>query len=187
MREIWARIEAVLRAKSPERFAGLAAGAPSEAIAAAERRLGITLPVDVRESYAIHDGSGESDIVPNELYGLMTVPLYSLDEMVREWEMWQEWGRTANYERPATPDEGPIKVDRYNVGWVPITWDGGAVNLCIDLDPGPGGVSGQVICLDHLDPVCVAAESWRVLLERYAADLETGRLRFEFGELVVAN
>ncbi len=185
MREVWARIEAVLRATAPDRFAALAAGATPEAIGAAETRLGVTLPPDVRESYAVHDGSGEVDIVPYEIYGLIAVPLHSLAEIVREWQMWQEWRRDGPYHRPASP-EGPVKADRYNARWVPITWDGGAVNLCIDLDPAPGGVSGQVICLDHLEPLCVVAEGWRVFLERYAADLEAGRLRFEAGELVAA-
>lgn len=95
---------------------------------AAERRLGVTLPADVRDSYAVHDGSGEIDIVPCKLYGLITVPLHSLDGMVHEWQMWQEWRREANYQRPASPEAGPIKADRYNAGWVPVTWDGGAVN-----------------------------------------------------------
>ena len=185
MREVWARIEAVLRATAPDRFAALATGATPEAIKAAETRLGVTLPPDVRESYAVHDGSGEVDIVPYEIYGLIAVPLHSLAEIVREWQMWQEWRRDGTYHRPASP-EGPVKADRYNTRWVPITWDGGAVNLCIDLDPAPGGVSGQVICLDHLEPLCVVAEGWRALLERYAADLEAGRLRFEAGELVAA-
>jgi len=112
MREVWSRIEAVLRATAPDRFAALADGATPEAIKAAETRLGVTLPPDVRESYAVHDGSGEIDIVPYEIYGLIAVPLHSLAEMVREWQMWQEWRRDGTYHRAASPD-GPIKADRY--------------------------------------------------------------------------
>jgi cell wall assembly regulator SMI1 len=186
VREVWARIEAVLRATSPDQFAALAAGATSEALQATEARLGVTLPPDVRESYTVHDGSGEIDVLPSTLYGLITVPLYSLDEMVREWQMWQQWRSEGNYHCPTSP-EGPVKADRYNPRWLPVTWDGGAVNLCIDLDPAPGGVPGQMIYLDHLDPQCVATEGWRAFLEQYAADLEAGRLRFEGGELVAAD
>lgn len=186
MRDVLARIEAVLRTTAPDRFAALAAGATAEALGAAEACLGVVLPPDVRESYAVHDGSGGIDIVPCVLYGLIAVPLHSLDEMVHEWQMWQEWRGDANYHRPASPEGGPIKADRYNARWVPVTWDGGAVNLCIDLDPAPDGVSGQVIYLDHLNPQCVVAEGWCAFLERYAADLEAGRLRFEAGELVAA-
>jgi len=103
--------------------------------------------------------------------------------MVREWQMWQDWGRDRTDHRLAS-SEGPVKVDRYNPRWVPITWDGGTVNLCIDLDPAPVGVQGQVIYLNHLDPQCVAAEGWRAFLERYAAALGAGQLRFEANELV---
>ena len=185
MREVWARIEAVLRAIAPDQFAALAAGATFEAIQAAETRLGVALPPDICESYATHDGSGEIDVLPCELYGLIAVPLHSLDEMVLEWQMWQEWRRDGTNHRP-TPPDGRVKADRYNPRWLPVTWDGGGVNLCIDLDPAPGGVPGQVIYLDHLDPQRVAAEGWGAFLERYAAGLEAGRLRFEGGELVVA-
>jgi len=173
----------VLRATAPDQLAALIAGATPEAIQAAETRLGVAFPPDVRESYAVHNGSGEINFLPSELYGVIGVPLYSLDEMVREWQMWQEWGRDGNYHNPASP-EGPVKADRYNPRWLPVTWDGGAVNQCIDLDPAPGGMPGQMIYLDHLSPQCVAAKSWRVFLERYAEGLESGRLRFEGGELV---
>lgn len=182
---MWARIEAVLRATAPDQLAALSAGATPEAIRAAEARLGVTLPPDVRESYAVHDGSGEVDVLPRELYGVIAVPLHSLDEVVREWQMWQEWGRDKCC-RCAAPSDGPVKADRYNPRWLPVAWDGGAVNLCVDLDPAPGGVPGQMIYLDHLDPRRVAADGWRAYLERYAEGLETGRLRFEGGELVAA-
>lgn len=183
MRKVWARIESALRATAPDQFGALAAGATPASIQAAETRLGVALPPDVRESYAVHDGSGEIGLLPIMLYGLIAAPLHSLDEMVREWETWQEWRRDGTGHASAPP-AGPIKADRYNPRWLPVAWDGGAVNLCIDLDPAPGGAPGQMIYLDHLDPQCVAAEGWRAFLERFAADLETGRLRFEAGELV---
>jgi uncharacterized protein (TIGR02996 family) len=191
VRSAWMRIEAALRATMPDLLLALPAGASSEAVAAAEQRLGVELPADVRASYAVHDGSGgEYDgagIVPSEYYGVMAVPQLSLDELVRTWEMWQEWRcDDTTIDDRRDPPEGSIRADSYNARWVPLTWDGGACNLCIDLDPAPGGVSGQVIFLDHLRPKCVIDEGWWAFLERYAADLESGRLRFEGGELVAA-
>lgn len=184
MRQTWARIEAVLRATAPDQLAALAPGATAEVIQAAETSLGVALPPDVRESYTVHNGSGAVDVLSSELYGLIAVPLHSLDELVREWQLWQEWGRGGN-DRHTSP-QGPVKADRYNPRWLPVTWDGGSVNLCIDLDPAPGGVHGQLIYLDHLDPQRVADDGWRVFLERYAEQLELGRMRFEGGDLIAA-
>lgn len=189
-RSAWMRIEAVLRATAPDLLAALPAGASPEAIAAAERHLGVELPADVRETYAAHDGTGGVDdgggIIPTEYYGLLGVALHSLDEMVREWQMWQEWRGSQPVEPRISnlPLKGPVKAERSNPRWLPVTWDGGGCNLCIDLDPAPGGVPGQVIFLDHLNSMCVVDEGWWAFLERYATGLESGRLRFEGGELV---
>lgn len=185
MQEIWARIEAVLRVTEPELLATLAAGATHEAIQEAEARLGVALPPDVCESYSIHNGSGEFGLLPSEYYAAVSVPLeplHSLDEIVREWQMWQEWSQKYSSDESVS-SEGPIKFIRHNPRWLPVSWDGGGGNLCIDLDPGPQGVMGQVIYLDHLDPVCVAAVSWRTFLESFAERLESGRLRFGNEEL----
>ena len=191
-RSAWARIAAVLRATAPDLLAVLPTGASPGVIAAAERELGVELPADVRESFAIHDGSGGVDhgagIIPHEYYGSGGFPLLSLGEAVDTWRMWQMWRGDGDVEAAFRPDliEGPVRAERYNARWVPVTWDGGACNLCIDLDPAPGGVPGQVIFLDHLDPRCVTAVGWHAFLERYAEGLESGRLRFAGDELVVA-
>lgn len=194
MREVWARIEEVLRATAPDVLAILPAGASPAAISAAEDRLGVSLPADVRESYSAHDGSGGAhagggaDLLPHREYGHVGVPLLSLAECVSDRERWlRAWEAGAFDDSRASP-RGPIRPQWWCRGWVPVTWDGGGDHLCIDLDPAPGGgVPGQVIYFSHEEgPLTVVAPSWRAYLEWCAADLEAGRLRFEGGGLVAA-
>jgi cell wall assembly regulator SMI1 len=189
VRDVWLRIEAVLQAAAPDLYAALAKVAPAtaQAIAAAEDRISLSLPEDVRASYALHDGSGAACILPQS-YGplwMNGVALLSLDEVVRDAQMWREFRFDESNHSRARPD-GPIRRTWWNRRWVPVTWDGGGDHLCLDFDPAPGGVSGQVICFSHeIGPVNVVADSWRSYLERVATDLETGRLLFgtdtEFG------
>jgi cell wall assembly regulator SMI1 len=164
--EVWSRVEGVLRATAPDRLAALPAGASPEAIAAVEGRLGLALPDDVRDSYAVHNGSGGADVLAHRTMGLIDVPLLSLDEVVRDRRMWLASRRPPGFDDGRAGPEGPIQAVWWNPRWVPVTWDGGGDHLCIDLDPAPGGMPGQVIYFSHeVGPVEVVAGSWRAYLE----------------------
>lgn len=181
MHDVWLRIEALLSAAAPDLYAALPSGASAQAIAAAEDSLGLTLPEDVRASYAVHDGSGEACILPQNAYGVRVIGVIhlSLAEVVRDTQMWREFRFGESNHSRARPS-GPIRLNWWNPRWVPVTWDGGGDHLCLDFDPAPGGVSGQVICFSHeIGPVDVVASSWKAYLERVATDLENGRLLFE--------
>jgi len=170
-RSAWVRIAAVLEATAPDLLAALPAGASSADVAGAEQRLGVELPADVRESFAVHDGSGEHtgfDVPRGYVDGVLAGHLLSLDEVVSKWETWPK--------EPA----GPGICSPH---WVPLTGMEN-YNVCIDLDPAPDGVPGQVILVIRTVLQGHVAEGWWAFLERYAADLESGRLRFEGGELV---
>jgi cell wall assembly regulator SMI1 len=177
---------------APGRFSALPAGAPPDAIAAAEERLGFQLPAEVRESYAVHDGTGGAhdrlgaDILPHAAFGLIGVPMLSLDEAVRDREMWVGSRDGGAFDRDQARPQGPVRAEWWSPRWFPVTWDGGGDHLCIDMDPAQGGVAGQVIYFSHeVGPMGVVATGWRAYLEGYASDLEAGRLRFdEDGELV---
>lgn len=61
-------------------------------------------------------------------------------------------------------------------------------HLCIDLDPVPGGLAGRVIYINHeKGPLEVVAHIWRTFLMSYAADLESGQLRFDDGQRIEAD
>jgi cell wall assembly regulator SMI1 len=188
MRDIWQRIKAALRTSAPDLLARLPDGASADDIAAIEARLGFTLPDEVRESYALHDGSGEAEILPQWSYGRVNgVSLLPLDRVASEREIWVELLDDGDFEgNEATPD-GPVKRDWWNRWWVPVTSNGGGDHLCIDLDPAPSGVVGQVIDFSHESgPKSVVAPGLRTFLAAYAADLESGRLRFGADRNLVA-
>ena len=142
MRDVWLRIEAVLRKTCPSLLASLAPGVSAEEIAAAEDRLGLSLPDDVRKSYSVHNGSGDEGILPQSAYRrVIGVVVLSLDEVVRHSQMWRDFHFDNSNHRRARP-EGPIRQNWWNTRWVPLTWDGGGDHLCLDFDPAPGGVAG---------------------------------------------
>jgi len=190
VRDVWKRIEAAMRAMALDRFLPLPAGAPADTIAAVEERLGFRLPTEVRESYAVHDGTGGAhgdgaDILPHAAFGLIGVPMLSLDEALQTWEMWMGWRDGGSFDDSRARPQGPVRAEWWSPRWFPVTWDGGGDHLCIDMDPAPGGVVGQVIYVGHeVGPMGVVVTSWRAFLEGFASDLEAGHLRFnEHGEL----
>lgn len=188
VRDVWERIEAVLRVTAPGRVNSLAAGASPETIAAAEKRFGFALPEDVRDSYAVHDGSNQADILLHSAYGLIGVPYLSLEEAIRDREMWVGWLDGGSFKGRQSCPQGPIRAGWWNRRWVPVTWDGGGDHLCVDLDPAPGGTAGQVIYFSHEEgPLSVVANNWREYLLGYAGDLESGRLRFDGRALIAVN
>ena len=137
MRDVWDRIEAVLRTTAPEILAALPAGASLQATAAAEAHLGFALPADVRESYAVHDGSGDADLLPHRASHLIGVPLLSLNEAVRTRQMWLEFLDRGPFGQPSPA--GPIRRTWWNPRWVPVTWDGGGTTCASTSTPPPVG------------------------------------------------
>ena len=61
----------------------------------------------------------------------------------------------------------------HNPNWIAFGHDGGDTLLRVDLDPGPGGTSGQVIFTDHADDtVILLAPSLSQFIADFAGDLE---------------
>ena len=74
--------------------------------------------------------------------------------------------------------ENAIAHRFYEDNWIPVAYEDGCGNfLAVDLAPGPGGISGQVI--DFGADICdlgVLAPSWGEFLLSYAKLLESGVL-----------
>lgn len=147
-------------------------GAAPEDIAAAERAVKCSFPPDLRALLGLCNGTPEFQALPGW-------ELFSAERIVDEWNIWEDLYRTQfkpdNYR---CEPEGPIRGDEWwRLRWIPFTGDGGGNHLCVDMDPPPEGVAGQVITMWHDDDQRVrVAASLTEFLEIIAGDLEQGNL-----------
>lgn len=145
-------------------------GVSPEAIAQAEGALGVTLPAEVREFYALHD----------PVWLPINDDRLSLQEMVDTWNYYcGDWSTTprAEWRAKGSNPEGPIKPDWWNRRWIPITYNQGNCHF-LDLDPAPGGNVGQVCDYDIEGPrTRVVAPKFRAWVERLVTDLEQTELQ----------
>lgn len=167
-RGAWARLERWCRDHHPALLNDLAAGATAEQIGALERAIGQQLPVDVRESFALHNGCGNL---------LFTRESLTTEGAEYDWGVWRSVaGHNEEHRedmRGFPPDT--VALDYTNAGWIPLTRDPRENHIGVDLAPGPKGVRGQVIIFGRDEKEkCVLADSWGEFLADYASYLESG-------------
>lgn len=166
MKEIWKCIHSWLEANAPKGHGSLRPGASIEAIREAEVAMGLTLPSEVRESYAIHDGQAtEPGLIGGEGWCL-----FSLRAMVNSWQTWSRFD--------------PRFAHR-----LPVAFGGAGDTIFVELDPGsevPESVIVQRNDRDEPDPV---APSFRRWLENFTDQLEDGEFVYseEHGGIVYAD
>ncbi|MFJ3229027.1 SMI1/KNR4 family protein [Streptomyces sp. NPDC086783] len=144
-----ALLERTLRERLPDTI-----GATEEEIAAAEERLGVTLPDELKALYRVtrarwQDWSGDyaaqervSKAVGCELFPLEG--LYIADARSRPCP-WQFAAKDAVVTAPDAAVQGLVG----SPGWIAFGDNGGGDRLALDLTPGPRGHAGQVIMIDH--------------------------------------
>ncbi|MFE9629473.1 SMI1/KNR4 family protein [Streptomyces sp. NPDC006463] len=141
-------LERTLRERLPD-----ARGATEEEITAAEERLGVTLPDELKVLYRVTRARREdrgddyaaadrvADAVGYELSALED--LYSVDGASPH-PRWQ-FGAT---KAVITPPESAVQGLAGSPGWIVFGSNGGD-EIAVDLTPGPRGHVGQVILVDH--------------------------------------
>ncbi|MEU8435973.1 SMI1/KNR4 family protein [Streptomyces sp. NPDC029216] len=168
-----ALLERTLRGRLPG-----AVGATDAEIAAAESRLGIALPEELKALYRVTraewaDWSGDygassrhSEAVRCELFNLEG--LYVADAAARECP-WSYAAMEAVETRPFAAVQGLAG----SPGWIAFGDNGGGDRLAVDLTPGPHGHIGQVILISHEENIgarLVADSLTDLLLDRSAAE-----------------
>jgi len=192
MANIWKRIEIQLRIEADferlsyvDALADFQPSATEEEIQLAEAALGVVFPEDVKASYRIHNGrmviGGPDQCLQR---------LCSLQEIVSLWEMMKPYASGAQGKIAddwLSWDGQPIRVrvEHWNVKWIPLLESDGGDLVCLDLAPTPHGQLGQII--DSVAENGVnhrwLAPSWHAFLSTFADDLEAGEYCYEEGML----
>ena len=171
---IWARIEAWLRNHAPDELENLRPSASNRRINHLEDTIGLRLTPEMEHSYKVHDGCWVGMFLFGDVYGGV---LSSLQAVESDWLRWRDVSAECRFQEMASQPQGPIKPHHWNLGWLPITDPGNGNHFCVDLDPAPGGIVGQIIWFDRVEgPVRVVAEGFTEWLEQYASGLESGQI-----------
>jgi cell wall assembly regulator SMI1 len=167
----WTTITAWLEAHRPDVLAELRPPADAAAIAAAEAALGQALPADYRRFLALHDGQ-----LPDATM-VGTCALIPVGELAATYHAMRALFDVSRAIDADLAGEG-VRAVEWSPGWLPIGRSArGRDFLCLDLDPAPGGTSGQVIeVIVDFDDRPRVADSFTALLALFFTQLQTGDL-----------
>jgi len=144
MEDLWAKLGEPL--SSLECFDALKIneGATASELADLESHLGVSLPNDVKEFLAIHNG--QDDEGAGIVFGEQ---ILSTGGIRRCWDDWRGIDENEMNEDCAefmeSYPEGYIKPMYTNRKWIPLTYDWGGNHIGIDYDPDEKGCVGQII------------------------------------------
>jgi len=171
----WKKIDRWAEKNYPELFDQLGEGCTQNDINELEHELDMSLPQDVRESLAIHDGQERGGRPTGIIFGCM---LLDCEEIVQEWRNWKTVNEEFLSGAKSKPVKGPTNgsssssnshtgsnrfwrqelLDRQDSqppkaiqkayahpSWISLARDWGGNNIAVDLAPGPAGKWGQVI------------------------------------------
>ncbi|MEU3047757.1 SMI1/KNR4 family protein [Streptomyces sp. NPDC006984] len=168
-----ALLERTLRERMPA-----AAGATAAEIAAAEARLEVALPEEVRVLYRVcrarwADWGDDHEAAQRvfEAVGFELGPLDDISIADRSCRPFR-WEHAA-MEAAVTEPDAAVQDLVGSPGWIVIGDTGGGDRVAVDLTPGPRGHVGQIIVLDH--EKSVGAELFAESLTSLVQDPERGR------------
>ncbi|RDA92331.1 hypothetical protein CP533_4382 [Ophiocordyceps camponoti-saundersi (nom. inval.)] len=103
----WKRIDAWAEDNYPELFDQLCEGATTNDLNDLEHQLDCSLPQDVRQSLAIHDGQERGGNPSGIIFGSM---LLDCEEIVQEWETWRKVNQQLLVDAANAPTITPSKL-----------------------------------------------------------------------------
>jgi cell wall assembly regulator SMI1 len=136
--ERWHTLRAWWEAGAADGLDALRAPASAEAVDAAQRVMGVELPADYRAWLLAHDGAE---------HGLFSEEVLSIAGVVSTWRLFGELFAD-DHDASVEADPG-VRPVWWHSKWIPITSDGAGNHLCLDLEPAPGGVAGQLVRFWH--------------------------------------
>ncbi|UUN27891.1 SMI1/KNR4 family protein [Streptomyces sp. FIT100] len=144
-----ALLERKLRKRIPD-----AIGATEAEIAAAEARLGVALPDELKVLYRVTRARwqdwGDGHETAERVFKAVGCELFPLDRLYiadaasrpSRWE-------SAAMEAVVTPPDAAVQGLVGSPGWITFGDNGGGDRIAVDLTPGPRGHAGQIIMLSH--------------------------------------
>ncbi|MFN9812147.1 MAG: SMI1/KNR4 family protein [Deltaproteobacteria bacterium] len=165
LEQAWERLRRVFERVAPELLASVRPPAIVEDVEAIESYLGRNLPEEFRAWISMHDGTS-AEIHPRGR--LMTLAQLIATKRFLDSDL----GSVANDIAEA---DLAVRACWWHPAWVPITEPGTGDYFCLDLDPGPGGLVGQVIEYRHDHPErLLIAPSLSEWFNALAKDIECG-------------
>ncbi len=143
VRGAWQRLENLLLSSHENMSLGdmLLSPATDEEIWRLENEVGISLPMEYKDSLKVHAGT---------VYWLWLWDSVSLSAPAVVKEDWVSLCAYPTEERlPMSAPEG-VKSERFHPRWIPIALNN-ELPICLDLAPEPGGHYGQIIMVDWED------------------------------------
>lgn len=148
-----ALLERTLRERLPD-----AIGATEAEIAAAEARLGVPLPEELKVLYRVarpwREGLAPDDEAQERACEAVRCELFALDDLhVADASSRPSPWAFAAKEAAVTPPDAAVQGLVGSPGWIAFGDNGGGDRLAVDLTPGPRGHTGQIIMLSHEEDV----------------------------------
>lgn len=144
-----ALLERTLRERVPD-----GVGATEAEIAAAEERLGIALPDELKVLYRITrarwEDWGDGYEAAERVFGAVGCELFALDDLyIADAPSRPCHWRFGAMEAVVTPSDAAVQGLVGSPGWIVFGDNGGGDRIAVDLTPGPRGHTGQIIILSH--------------------------------------
>lgn len=144
VKELWKKLENYLEQHSPHILVDLNPPAPETEIANLEEDLGFSLPADFVTCLKLHNGQkGNADwLFDGEEF-------LSIKSIALKWRALRTVRERGDFDEFVPNSTQQVRHSWWLPKWVPFTSNGMGDFTCLDLDPGPHGTQGQIICFFH--------------------------------------
>lgn len=164
----WPQLKLWLKDHANAIYKDLNAEADQRTIMELEENIGVLLPKSFKNYLQSNNGQfGTTGPVLMQDWELMNIKF-----IIKTWQMHNDiYDEENNYKRE---DQSQKTVPYWRDSkWVPFANNGAGDYLCLDLNPGPKGVVGQIIIFWHTNSIRqVIARDWDQLLDQFLKDLK---------------
>jgi cell wall assembly regulator SMI1 len=143
--QLWSKLDRLLVQHAPILFESLQPPATLMAIDYVEGSLGVKFPEEMRTAYLRHDGS---NVDCNACFFPPFNQFCSLDAMMTAWQLRQSVALNGDVSEPYANTDSSMLVQPiwWDKKWIPVGISNTMTIITCDLNPGPSGKYGQLLC-----------------------------------------